>query len=145
MIASFKTLFHSRCYIRVLIISRVDDPEDVWKTHQSLNRDSYFFPIVKSVRRKKITLVSSDISRISRICFDRSVFAVFYCIWLVGDSCFNSRAHMCCGQPVRPLLFVDSSWPRFGIDCKHDSFYKETTILDVKCLYQKLILSPRSM
>lgn len=53
--------------------------------------------------------------------------ALLYCIWPVGgDSCFNSRAHMCCGQPVRPLLLVGSSWPRFGPDCKHDSVYEET-------------------
>jgi len=55
-----------------------------------------------------------------------AVSPVFYCIWPVGDSCFNSRAHMCCGQPVRPLLLVGSSWPRFEADCKHDSFYEET-------------------
>lgn len=100
-----------------------------------------FFSGGKKRQAQKVTLVLNDISRISQICFDRSVFGVFYCIWLVGDSCFNSRAHMCCGQPVRPLLFVGSSWPRFGIDCKHDSFYNEIKILDDKCLYQKLILS----
>jgi hypothetical protein len=47
---------------------------------------------------------------------------------------------MCCGQPVRPLLLVGSSWPRFEADCKHDSFYEETRILDDKRLHERINL-----
>lgn len=87
------------------------------------SRGPHFLSDVKNnVGRKKERSFRAIFREISRICFDSSVSGVFYCIWLVGDSCFNSRAHMCCGQPVRPLLFVGSSWPRFKADCIHDSF-----------------------
>lgn len=115
-----------------------------WLKDASLNCGPHFLSdatVNNNVTRKKERLFRAIFCEISRICFDNDVSGVFYCIWLVGDSCFNSRAHMCCGQPVRPLLFVGSSWPRFEADCKHDSFCEEIKVLDDICPHQKLILS----
>jgi len=117
-----------------------DTFENVWKIHGSLNRRPHFLSNDKNCQAQKGTIVSSDILWNIADMFWQWCLRCIYCIWLVGDSCFNSRAHMCCGQPVRPLLFVGSSWPRFEADCKHDSFCEKTKILDDMCLHQKLIL-----
>ena len=47
----------------------------------------------------------------------------FYYSWLVGTSCLSSKAHICWGHPVRPLLLAFSSGPDIEVPCKQLSFY----------------------